>query len=73
MPTLREYKEAFNILAERMRRAEIYFSKCTKEEEEKWMPELIKIIDQQGMIWNAITREQGYPPSSEEVYGFKLD
>ena len=49
MPTLREYKEAFNILAERMRRAEIYFSKCTKEEQEKWTPELIKIIDQQGI------------------------
>lgn len=64
--TIENFKKAYNYNLKRFKKAEKYFENCSKEEEDKWLPELVSVIDAMGTLLEALDR-RGVHATPEEI------
>lgn len=68
--TIENFKKAYNYNLKRFKKAEKYFENCSKEEEDKWLPELVSVIDAMGTLLEALNRRGVYATPEEIENGF---
>ncbi len=69
--TIENFKKAYNFNLKRFKKAEKYFETCSEDESEKWLPELVSVIDAMGTVLEALDRRGVHATSEEIENGFK--
>lgn len=70
----REYKLAYNILLKRFNNAEKYFETHSEQEIERWLPLATEIINNMGIIIEALQKRFHVNVTGEEIEcGFKIE
>lgn len=73
MDKLKELKEKYNKLLQREKKAEGYLNNATEEQQEKWLPEFIRItVDLSKMMWKYKELTGKEMTIDETLEGFKL-
>ena len=69
--TIENFKKAYNYNLTRLKNAEKYFENCSRADMDKWFPEYLKIINDLGIIIQALERRGVRITPEERENGFE--